>query len=114
MNKFIFTLLIFLFSCASYNPEAIEALSSKQKSLSNINKELCQDFYEGAEAFKSGPEKAWPFLGRAREIDDMYVIMKKQGAACFEVESRDLSSELENRALEAFKLTWEEALRIVQ
>jgi len=100
--------------CVNYNPIMIEALSKKHQYDSEITEELCEDFYQGAVALKEGPEKAWPWLGKAREIEDMNVIMRKQGAACYEAESRDFSSDLEHRALDAFKMTWEEAEEITK
>ena len=116
MKKFI-TLLAIVFlssSCAHYNSSTIETLYEKNRSASEITKELCEDFLKGAEAFREGPDKAWPLLGPAREINDMHIIMKKQGIACYEVESRDLKESLEMRALEAFRDTWKEAWGIIE
>lgn len=108
------TTSLFLLSCAHYDPLIIEQLSRSHQNDVVITKELCADFYEGAKALREGPEKAWPLLGRAREIDDLNIVMRKQGAACYEAEARDLSETLEERALKALKQTFLSAERTVK
>jgi hypothetical protein len=105
---------VFAIGCASYNPIVIEQLSQSHQRDSEITEQLCEDFYHGAKALGEGPERAYPWLGRAREVEDLNVVFRKQGAACYEAESRDLSDDHETRALDAFKKTWREAEKAVK
>ena len=116
MKKFIILLTIAFLSssCAHYNSSTIEALYEKNHDASDITEELCEDFLKGAEAFRNGPDKAWPFLGKAREIDETHIFMKRQGMACYEVESMDLEDSLKAKPLEDFRNTWRDAWGVVK
>ncbi|KKN63712.1 hypothetical protein LCGC14_0499470 [marine sediment metagenome] len=97
-----------------YDPISIEQLSQKNQRVTSITEEVCEDFYVGARAFGEGPERAYPWLGRAREVDDANVVMRKQGVVCYSSTTRDLSSDGENRLLNAFKRTWRSAEEVIK
>lgn len=97
-----------------YDPLSIEQLSQKNQRITSITEETCEDLYAGARAFGEGPERAYPWLGRAREVDDANVVMRKQGVVCYSVTTRDLSSDGEQRILDAFKRTWRSAAEVVK
>ncbi len=97
-----------------YDPISIEQLSQKNQRITSITEEVCEDFYVGARAFGEGSERAWPWLGRAREVDDANVVMRKQGVVCYSVTARDLSSDGEKRILDAFKRTWRNAEEVIK
>lgn len=97
-----------------YDPISIEQLSQKNQRVTSITEEVCEDFYVGARAFGEGPERAWPWLGRAREVDDANVVMRKQGVVCYSATARELSSEAAKRILDAFKRTWRSAEEVVK
>jgi hypothetical protein len=97
-----------------YDPLSIEQLSQKNQQVTSITEEVCEDFYAGARAFGEGPVRAWPWLGRAREVDDANVVMRKQGVVCYSATTRDLSSDGEQRILDAFKNTWRSAEEVVK
>jgi hypothetical protein len=105
----IFVTVLLFSGCAHYDPIVIEQLSNKTQYADEITEDMCEDFYTGARAFAEGPERAYPWFGRAREIDDANVVMRKQGVVCYSAESRELSDKAAARILEAFKRTWREA-----
>lgn len=108
-------LAVFLLSgCAHYDPIAIEQLSQKNQRVEELSTAVCEDFYAGARAFGEGPERAYAWLGRAREIEDANVVMRKQGAVCYTAEARDMTDEQEDRIMEAFKRTWRNAEEVVK
>ena len=114
--KTVFTaaLFVLVIGCAHYDPIAIEQLSQKNQHVSALTTEVCEDLYAGARALSEGPERAYAWFGRAREIDDANVIMRKQGVVCYSAEARDLSSNGQERILDAFKETWKSAEEVVQ
>ena len=61
---------LLLGGCANYNPILVEQLSQKNQRATELTQEMCEDFYKGATAFGEGEERAWPWLGRARESSD--------------------------------------------
>ena len=114
--KTIFTAALFMLviGCAHYDPLSIEQLSQKNQHVSELTSEVCADLYAGARALSEGPERAYAWFGRAREIDDANVIMRKQGVVCYSAEARDLSLNGQERILDAFKETWKSAEEVVQ
>lgn len=107
-------LAISLFGCAHYDPITIEQLSQKNQHVQVLTDTVCEDLYAGATAFNEGPERAYSWFGRAREIDDANVIMRKQGVVCYSATARDLSSDGQKRILDAFKETWRSAEEVVK
>jgi hypothetical protein len=115
MKTILLALTAVLFvGCAHYDPLTIEQLSQKNQQIQVITEEMCEDFYTGARAFGAGPERAFPWLGRAREIDDANVVMRKQGIVCYSATGRELSPAAEASVLKAFKRTWRNAEEVVK
>ena len=97
-----------------YDPLVIEQLSAKNQQVQVLSEAVCEDFYVGARAFGEGPERAYPWLGRAREVDDANIIMRKQGVVCYSATTRDLTDGQVERLLNAFKDTWRSAEEVVE
>lgn len=114
MKVFAAALFVLLIGCAHYDPISIEQLSQKNQYVSALTTEVCEDLYAGARAFDEGPKRAYAWFGRAREIDDANVIMRKQGVVCYSATARDLSPSGQERILDAFKETWKSAEEVVQ
>jgi hypothetical protein len=106
--------ILLLGGCAHYDPLVIESLYQKNRRATEITETVCEDFFTGALAFREGPENAYFWFGRAREIEGANVVMRKQGIVCYSAVARELSPEQEQRILDAFTKTWKKADEMVK
>lgn len=112
--RIVLLLLVTLcIGCTHFNPETVEQLAQRNLQVETLNEDMCEDFYLAAAALKEGNSTAWPLFGKARELEEANTILRKQGAACYEADSRDLSLGAETAILGAFKETWVSADEIV-
>ena len=103
--------LAIMTACAAYDRGQALSLARANKNAAALQEGMCSDFDKASHALQTGPDKAWPLVGKASEMKDLAEQASKKAAQCREVRTRGASTQ--DAALVSFKEWWTKAEPII-
>jgi hypothetical protein len=88
MGVFAIFIAFLCTACVNFSGDSLNSIADRNLTATEVTESMCFDFFLASQAAMRGPDRAWPVLGKAQQLQHLQANLSKHSIQCYNTVER--------------------------